>query len=146
MYFVWIAATICDVLLIFLIEVRWNFYGLQTMFKLLINTFCHIFQFHNAFGTAVLRMMKPIYLFIWVVLLLFVLCETANNVSDRFMNISIYEQCDWYEFPIGLQQQILLFTQNTQQRATIKAFGNIECVRETFKRVNEKNSKIQFQF
>ena len=67
--------------------------------------------------------------------ILYVLCDTADNVKNCFEEINVYEQCDWYTLSIDVQQKICMIMTNTQQPAAIKAFGNFECTRETFKRV-----------
>lgn len=67
--------------------------------------------------------------------MLFVLCETADIVTYKLIEISIYEECNWYTLPIDMQRKIIIFTANTQRPAMIEAFGNIECTRETFKKV-----------
>ena len=133
MYFAWTMTTICDILLLvhmevsrtFSLKIKWNV-------SICFSFYWKMDQLHNAIVTLI----KPIYLLIWVIFLLFVLCETADNVKNRFIEISIYENCDWYTFPIDLQRKMIILTENAQRPALIQAFGNVECTREIFKKVN----------
>ena len=43
--------------------------------------------------------------------------------------------CDWYLFPIEMQQWLVTFMVATQQSPFICGFGNSACTRDTFKKV-----------
>lgn len=70
-----------------------------------------------------------------VLLVLFVLCNFADDVSDRFERANIYVHCDWYKFPGEVQHLLPIIIINTQKSVVVKGFGNIDCTREQFKMV-----------
>lgn len=80
-------------------------------------------------------LLKSIYMLIIIMLLLFVLCDFADNVSDRFDRTNIYEYCEWYKFPNELQRLLPIIINNTHKGVIIEGFGNIDCTREKFKKV-----------
>lgn len=63
------------------------------------------------------------------------LCDFADNVTDRFNRTSIYEHCDWYKFPFEVQRLLPIIISNTQKSVVVKGFGNINCTRKSFKAV-----------
>lgn len=72
----------------------------------------------------------------WILVLMFILCNSADNVTGAFNEIDIYNQSIWYTFPIDVQRLIPIITVNSKKSAVIQTFGNILCNRKTFKRVN----------
>lgn len=48
-------------------------------------------------------------------------------------------ECDWYLFPMEMQQIFITVMAGTQQPTIVQGFGNVLCTRETF-------SKVIFQF
>lgn len=73
----------------------------------------------------------------WTFAFVLIFCELGEMVSSEFdaFNGSV-EQCKWYSFPIEMQRMVVIFMANAQQPSYIRAFGNISCTRETFKKVN----------
>lgn len=67
---------------------------------------------------------------------LFAFCMFGENLAEQFdmLDVKLY-QCDWFLFPIDIQRMLITLMSNTQQPAAIIGYGNIECTRETFKRV-----------
>lgn len=63
------------------------------------------------------------------------MCDIADRVTVRFDRTNIYEHCEWYTFPIDVQRLLPILIHNAQTSPVIKAFGNIDCSRETFKLV-----------
>lgn len=45
--------------------------------------------------------------------------------------------CDWYLFSIKFQRMLLMILTNSQQPVVIRGYGNIECTRDTFKKVKK---------
>lgn len=75
-------------------------------------------------------------LLFWSFFQVFVICESSQILCDRFNEIDIYDQCDWYLFSNRIQRALpFIIVNTTQQPAIIKAVGNISCTRETFKNV-----------
>lgn len=63
-------------------------------------------------------------------------CEFGEIVGKQF---KLFDeelcQCNWYAFPIDMQQLLVTFMTNTQRTAVFRGFANTECTRETFKNV-----------
>lgn len=89
-------------------------------------------------------MLKSIYLLVWILLFLFVICELADNVAERYERASIYALCDWYTFPNDVKRFLPIIIHNTQRSVVIKGFGNIDCTREEFKKVLFRLSTVAF--
>lgn len=65
-----------------------------------------------------------------------IFCEHGELVSNGFNEFNAELcQCDWYLYSIEMQRNLLVFIENTQQPAIIRAFANTVCTREAFKRV-----------
>lgn len=79
--------------------------------------------------------------------LIFLLCELGETVTSQFelLNDELY-QCDWYLFPVRMQQMFVTFMKCTQQTVLIRGYGNTltQCTRETYKKVIYKISTIQY--
>lgn len=67
---------------------------------------------------------------------MFVICELGERLSKKFadFNDALY-QCDWYSFPIGMQQILLTMIMNAQEPVIMKGFANTLCARESFLKV-----------
>lgn len=81
--------------------------------------------------------------------LLFLLlpCEFGEWMTGRFdkFNDAICE-CKWYLFSIEMQRMYLIVLANAQQPEFVRSFGNISCLRESFKKVcilHRKSSRFQ---
>lgn len=69
------------------------------------------------------------------VFILFI-CEFGEMASSQFDSFDEeLWMCDWYTFPIEMQQFLMTFMSNTQQPGIFRGYGNTECTRETFKKV-----------
>lgn len=63
-------------------------------------------------------------------------CELGEMVTDQFETFAdACVQCKWYLLPIKMQLQYGTFMCGVQQPTYIRGFGNIECARETLKKV-----------
>lgn len=75
-------------------------------------------------------------IFSWALLIILFWCEFGKIVCEKF---AVFDhelwQCKWYLFPIEMQRMLVIFMSNTQDQATLLGYGNIECTRDTFKRV-----------
>lgn len=93
-----------------------------------------LYDISNVFGWLQLCVLA-----FWSLAEMFVFCETSERVIGRFDEIDIYNQCDWYSFPIRVQRIIPIIVISTQQSVVLEAFGtrfgNIPFSRETFERV-----------
>lgn len=67
----------------------------------------------------------------------FLFCELGEQVAKQF---KIFEdelcECNWYSFPIEMQQMFPIVIMNTQQPVNIRGYGNTLCTREAFRKVN----------
>lgn len=67
---------------------------------------------------------------------LYTFCELGEMVCKEFETFdNELNQCNWYAFPLKIQQIFIIFMVNTQQPTTVRGYGNILCTRETFKKV-----------
>lgn len=74
----------------------------------------------------------------WILLILFLLCNSGGFVTGAFGEIDIYEQCDWYLFPRNVKRMLPIIITICQKRTVVQGFGNILCTRETYARVIQK--------
>lgn len=67
---------------------------------------------------------------------LFVACELCDRLAIAFEETGeMFEQLDWYLFPIEIQRIMQMSLIFTQQPFAVYCFGSITCDRETFKSV-----------
>lgn len=82
----------------------------------------------------VLELIILLFLMMWLISLLFLLCEFGAQTTHRF---EVFEEeldrCDWHLLPIRLQRMYLIFVSG--QSMNISSFGGIKCERDTFKMV-----------
>lgn len=71
----------------------------------------------------------------WSCVQIFVLCDSSERVITHFKAIDIY-QCDWYAFPICVRRTLPIVIVNTQQPVVLKGVANIQCTRNTFRKVS----------
>lgn len=79
-------------------------------------------------------------------------CEFGQRVSAAFENIhDTISLAEWYAFPLRTQKLLPVMMIVAEHQISIKVFGNISCVRETFKTVstfrhanNEVNQNTSF--
>lgn len=74
----------------------------------------------------------------WSFAFILFFCEFGEMVTSKF---DWYHEelckCNWYLFPMEIQPLYLMFITNTQLPAHIRCFGNILCIRDSFKKVRE---------
>lgn len=73
----------------------------------------------------------------WSLFAMFMFCEFGGMVTDRFdkFHNELWQSVEWHMYPAEVQRLYLMFMGNAQQIAFIKGYANIECTRDTFKRV-----------
>lgn len=83
-----------------------------------------------------MEFLKPLIGIVGAFVLIFLLCELGETVTNQheLLNDELC-QCDWYLFSVGMQKLLVIFISLTQQPVLIRGFANIQCVRDTFKRV-----------
>lgn len=73
--------------------------------------------------------------------------ELGQRFSNSFENVdNVFDQLDWYLFPIRIQRLVPMAIMNVQQPVEIKCFGNILCCREQFKKVSSINQLLLFGY
>lgn len=95
------------------------------------------------------ELVAPIDAILGSLLLVFLLCEFGGNVTKQY---ELFDdelwKCDWYLFPIELERKYVIFMSYTQQPAMIRGYGNVRCVRDSFKNVmtciKDYNSQMDF--
>lgn len=101
----------------------------------LINCCCIVlFQIYDPSNYS--NLVFIILLMFWSFVQIFVLCDSSERVTGRFDEIDMYNQCDWYLFPMRIQRFLPTVIASTQQSVVLNALGYIPCKRETFKRVS----------
>lgn len=64
-------------------------------------------------------------------------CEFGQRVSNAFEDIHDgIIRFEWYMFPLKIQQLLPTMIIVTRHQVSVKVFGNISCVRATFKTVS----------
>lgn len=51
-------------------------------------------------------------------------------------------RCDWYLCPIDMQRMVLIVLANTQWPKIVQGFGNVQCTRDSFKKVKWHHSCV----
>lgn len=83
-----------------------------------------------------MTLLSVLFLAFWSFASIFVFCDSGERIASEFDEIDIYNLCDWYLFPANIEKAIPIVIMNTQLRPVVlEGFGNIQCSRETFKRV-----------
>lgn len=77
----------------------------------------------------------------WSFALIFIYCEFGERVSTGFSELNdAINQFNWYTFPIEIQRDLPIVMIFAQEPVVVSGFGNIACVRLTFKSVSAINS------
>lgn len=65
-----------------------------------------------------------------------IFCESGQMVGIQFeMFNDALNQCNWWSFPVEMQQMLIVVMANSQYLTLIRGYGNVLCTRETFKKV-----------
>lgn len=83
-----------------------------------------------------MEFVTPFTEMIWSFAMMAFYCEFSQMVCEEcnLFNEELH-QCDWYLFPIEMQQMYLIFLSDTQQLTIVRGYANILCTRDTFKKV-----------
>lgn len=79
----------------------------------------------------------PLILSLWVFGVLFIVCDVGERMICLFGVFGEeVERCDWYRLPIEMQRMYSILLSDTQQSKCITCYGDIQCKRETSKKVH----------
>lgn len=79
----------------------------------------------------------PFCLMFWSFAQIFLMCECGETLTSQFMGLNdAILQCDWYTFPIEVQQNLPIIIMGTRNPVVISGYGMILCTREAFHNVN----------
>lgn len=94
-------------------------------------------NFQSKSSVGAFELVKPFVLIFWAFASMFMMCQVADNVTNRFdaLNNAIW-QTEWYCFPIDVQKIWPTIMMDIQEPVFIRGFGNVLCTRETFKKVS----------
>lgn len=66
----------------------------------------------------------------------FIYCEAGNQIAGKFDEVDeAFYNLEWDIFPEKIQKMMPIILHVTQQPVQLKAYGNFECSRNTFKKV-----------
>lgn len=87
-------------------------------------------------------LLRPTIAMIVALVLVFLVCELGEMVTSQYESLNDeLHQCDWYLFPVGMQRMLVIFMSYTQQPVLIRGYGNVRCVRVSFKNVRNNAYK-----
>lgn len=99
--------------------------------------FYHEFALFQALDASNLPdLASTTFLLTEILMIVLLICELGERVADEFDAYhSKLCQCDWYLLPFKMQRMYLIFVGHTQQTPKIQGYANVECTRDTFKKV-----------
>lgn len=72
----------------------------------------------------------------WSFYLIFLFCNLGENICNEFEELNdILYQSEWYSFPNEVQRILPILLTASQEPVVLRGFGNLLCIRESFKRV-----------
>lgn len=82
------------------------------------------------------ELIRPLTVIFFSYLTIFFFCETAQQITEQYDEIeSVFCQCNWYSYPIEVQQIIPTIMMATQKEIAIRGFGNLIFNRASFYQV-----------
>lgn len=79
-----------------------------------------------------------VYMLVLLAPYIFIFCEPSQWYINQFEGFEEeVTRCDWYSLPIDLQRIYMIFLTDAQNPIFLSSFGDIECNRDTSKRVLE---------
>lgn len=74
----------------------------------------------------------------WAFCFIVFFCEFGHYVFHAFdeLNMAI-DQLDWFLFPAEIQKLLPILISGCQNTCCIKGYGDVQCIRDTSKRVSE---------
>lgn len=89
-------------------------------------------------------MVRLLLALVWSFAMVLFACEFGERMVEQFDVINdLLFQCDWHVFPVEMQRIFIIVLANTQRHPVVTGFGNVECVREFFKKVMQSR-KFRF--
>lgn len=80
----------------------------------------------------------------WVLGFFFCICELGETITHRFdVFRQELERCNWHTLPIEMQRMFLIFLLDTQQPINIRCYGNVTCLRDTFRKVTKQSKDVE---
>lgn len=79
-------------------------------------------------------MLPPIWFIYWSFAQFFVICDICQRVTSHY-EIDIYTDWEWYKFPENIRRALPIAIIGNQMPIEVKGLGNIECTRDTFKKM-----------
>lgn len=70
-----------------------------------------------------------------MVTIIFMICESGEQLTIEFGKIDFYIDWSWYLFPMSVQRVLPIISMNTQEPMILRGVGNAQCSRETLKKV-----------
>lgn len=82
-------------------------------------------------------LVMPLNFSFWAFTVLYFYCNFGEMLSQesQVFNDELW-QCNWYLLPIKVQRMLVMFMIDTEQPMSIHGYGNIECSRNTFRKVD----------
>lgn len=151
-FFLWHLSTLCCALLIMQMElveffvIIFDSFSFNELFYSLIFFLCN-HQTDHVLNTVELLIISLITFHGFIEIFLY--CVLGQMVTDQFENYNqSLGQSNWYLFPIEMQKVYILVMANAQEPSLIRGFGNIECTRETLKKVSKlfENQFYNYRF
>lgn len=65
-----------------------------------------------------------------------IICDACQCATGHFDEIDIYSQWDGYKFSKDVHRDLAMVIVRMQIPVELKGLGNIECTRDTFKKVS----------
>lgn len=104
-------------------------------------------KFQSSNAENVMAYAVPTYQIFWAFGLIFLACELSQKVKDEFDDIcEMIGQFDWYLLPYKLRRMLTIILINAQQPVYLECFGSFVCNRDTLKKVQRNDSKINIEF
>lgn len=106
---------------------------MQSEFREIFNCmFSPLIQIHHDYDLA--ELMITVIAMIYAFGALTIACEVSQGVNQAFDECSeMFDQLDWYLFPIELQRMYPMILAFIQEPIEITFFGSMPCGRELFK-------------
>lgn len=133
-------AIACSLLscLVLLVKCPWCYRCIRCKLEFQQRVFSfHFYHKKSDANTGAVDMVNPFFLMFWAFVMVYVYCTYGQIVTDQFGTFEAQLcQCKWYMWPNEVQQMFMIMMVNAQQPTFIYGYGNIECTRYTFQKVN----------
>lgn len=94
------------------------------------------FSFKSEPNPNMATLLTPMLITLWVIVLIILTCEYGERLTNQYDSFyDGFTQCDWYLFPLEVQQFLPLVISNIQQPAAIQGYAQTVYRREFCKMV-----------